>query len=208
MTMGILGMKLGMTRLFDDSGESIAVTVIKAGPCPVVQIKDQKPDGYNALQIAFGQKKERRANKPQLGHLKKANLSPYRFLREIRTDETGNYKLGDSLSVNIFSDGERVNISGISKGRGFAGIMKRWNAKGNPASHGSLIHRTIGSVGSSAYPSRIFKGKKMPGHMGNEKVTVKNLLVLKSDAESNLLVVKGAVPGPPNGLLIIRKAKI
>jgi large subunit ribosomal protein L3 len=201
-------MKLGMTRLFDDSGESIAVTVIKAGPCPVVQIKDQKTDGYNALQIAFGQKKERRANKPQLGHLKKANLLPYRFLREIRTDEIENHKLGDSLSVNIFSDGERVDISGISKGRGFTGIMKRWNARGNPASHGSLIHRTIGSVGSSADPSRIFKGKRMPGHMGNKKVTVKNLLVLKSDAESNMLVVKGAVPGPPNGLLIIRKAKI
>lgn len=205
MGIGILGTKVGMSRLFDDSGEAIAVTIIKAGPCPIVQVKDRQKDGYNALQIGFGQKKEREANKPQIGHFNKSGVPPQRFLREMRTDDIGNYKVGDNLSVSLFSSGELVDITGISKGKGFAGIMKRWNAKGNPASHGSLIHRTIGSVGSSAYPSRIFKGKKMPGRLGGKRVTIKNILVVKSDMNSNLLMVKGAIPGPPNQLLMIKK---
>lgn len=205
---GILGRKIGMTQIFDESGNAIPVTVIEAGPCPVVQVKTVENDGYNAVQLGFLEVKEKSVNKPLLGHFRKAGVKPTRYLREIRADDVSDVKPGDVIDVSIFSEGDLVDVTGWSKGRGFAGVMKRWGFHGSRASHGAeKDHRHPGSIGSSTFPARVVKGKKMAGRYGGERVTVKNLLVVKVDPENNMLVVKGSVPGPPNGLLIIRKAK-
>jgi large subunit ribosomal protein L3 len=208
MVNGLLGKKVGMTQVFDESGQVVPVTVIKAGPCPVVQIKTEEKDGYNAVQLGFEERKPRSVNKPMTGHFKRAGLNPYKYLREIRVDDTGDLNLGDTVDVSIFSEGEFVDVTGISKGRGFAGVMKRWGFRGSRGSHGAeKDHRHPGSIGPSTFPARVIKGRKMAGRYGGDRVTVKNLLVVKVDPENGILAVKGAVPGPPNGLLMIRKSK-
>ncbi len=206
MSIGILGKKIGMTRLFGENGEAIPVTVIEAGPCPVVQIKSEEIDGYKAIQVGFGQKKEKSVNKPVSGHFRKAGVLPLRFLREFRTSDIGNYEVGGQVTVDIFSIGERVDVSGISKGKGFAGVMKRWGHKGGKASHGAETHRGGGAIGASADPSRVFKGMPMPGRMGGKQVSVQSLEVMKVDAGRNLLVVKGSVPGPNNSMVMVKRA--
>ena len=206
MSTGILGKKVGMTRLFGEHGEVIPVTVIEAGPCHIVQVKSSETDGYESIQVGFGLKKENAINEPARGHFKKANVPPLRFLREFRIDSSESFQAGQQITVDIFSTGELVDISGISKGKGFAGVMKRWGFKGGKASHGSENHRTAGSIGASADPSRVFKGHPMAGRMGGKRVTVQRLEVVKVDTEKNLLLIKGSVPGPTNGILMIRKA--
>lgn len=206
MSIGILGRKVGMTRLFNEQGTAIPVTVIEAGPCYVVQVKTKANDGYDAIQIGFGQKRENAINAPARGHFKKATCPPLRTLREIRLDSSENYKAGETLTVQIFSAGEKVDIIGTSKGKGFAGVMKRWGFKGGKATHGAETHRAPGSIGASSFPSRVFKNLPMAGRMGGERVTVQNLEVVKVNAERNILVIQGSVPGPSNGILMIRKA--
>ena len=206
MSIGILGKKVGMSRLFGENGKAIPVTVIEAGPCPVVQIKSEETDGYRAIQIGFGQKKEKAVNKPASGHFRKAGVSPLRFLREFRTSDIEDYEVGGQVTVDIFSIGERVDVSGISKGKGFAGVMKRWGHKGGKASHGAETHRAGGAIGASADPSRVFKGMPMAGRMGGKQVSVQSLEIVKMDAGRNLLVVKGSVPGPNNGMVMIKRA--
>ncbi|MEO0095619.1 MAG: 50S ribosomal protein L3 [candidate division WOR-3 bacterium] len=201
--IGLIGKKLEMSQLFTEDGRLIAVTKIEAGPCPIVQIKDEKKDGYKALQIGFGTKKH--VNKPLAGHLKKANLKSVKYLAEIKTNNIEKYKIGDVLkAVDIFTKGDKVKVTGFTKGRGFAGGMKRWGWKGGPASHGSMSHRRIGSAGHGhSDPGRILKGKTMPGHYGNERVTIKNLKVV--DIKDNIIFLNGAVPGPKNGFLLLTK---
>lgn len=204
MKKGILGKKHGMTQIFNEKGEFIPVTVIEAGPCVVVQKKTLENDGYNALQLGFGDIKEKRVIKPLKGHFKKANVPFKKYLREFRLDDISGYEVGSEIKVDIFKPGERVDVTGISKGKGFAGIVKRYNANRGPMSHGSKYHRRVGSMGATTDPGRTFKGKIMPGHMGHERVTVQNLEVVKADPSLNLLLVKGSVPGPKGSLLIIR----
>ena len=188
MIIGLIGKKIGMTQLFGGNGEVIPVTIIKAGPCPVVQKKARESDGYEALQLGFEDKKENRVNKPRRGHFVKAGVGPKRVLKEFRVDGLDDYSLGDEIKVDILKEEGRVNITGISKGKGFAGVMKKWGFAGGPASHGAhKWHRRPGSIGSSAYPSRVFKGKKMPGRMGAERVTCRNLKVVRIDLNQNLL---------------------
>ena len=209
MSTGILGKKLGMTRLFSEHGQVIPVTVIEAGPCHIVQIKSKKTDGYEAIQLGFEQKKEGTVNKPAQGRFKEANTPPLRFLREFGIGEASSIEdleLGGQFTVDIFSVGERIDVSSISKGKGFSGVMKRWGHKGGRATHGAETHRAGGAIGASANPSRVFKGLPMAGRMGGKRVTVQNLEVVRVDAEKNLLIVKGSVPGPKNGVLSIRKA--
>lgn len=201
--IGLLGRKIGMTQLFSEKGDVIPTTVIKAGPCYVVQCKTVKKDGYSAIQIGF--EKRPRANKPETNHFKKASLPPLRELREIRVEDPEKYKPGQELRVDIFRENDKVDVTGTSKGRGFAGGVKRWGWKSGPASHGSMSHRRIGSVGATTFPGRVLKGKHLPGHYGVERVTVKNLKVVRIDRENGLLFVKGAVPGAKGGLLFIRK---
>lgn len=204
MKKGILGKKHGMTQIFDEKGEVIPVTVIEAGPCVVVQKKTLEKDGYNAIQVGFGDVSEKKLNKPLLGHFKKAGVSPKRYLREFRLDDISGYEVGTEIKVDIFKPGDRVDVTGISKGKGFAGVIKRYGARRGPMAHGSKYHRRVGSMGATTDPGRTFKGKKMPGRMGSDRVTIQNLEVVKVDPEMNLLVVKGSVPGPKGSLLIIR----
>ncbi len=200
----MLGRKAGMGRIFDADGNAISVTFIEAGPCRVTQIKTVKNDGYNAVQLAFGSKREKLINKPLNGHLKKSGLSSARYLREVRIEDVEGIKLGQSVTVKIFSEGDSVNITGISKGLGFQGGVRRHKFGGGPKTHGQSDRlRAPGSVGASSYPSRVFKGQRMAGRMGKDRVTVKNLKVIGVDAERNYLLIKGAVPGKPNGLLSI-----
>ena len=207
MINGILGRKDGMTQVFDESGEAIPVTVIEAGPCPVVQIKTVEQDGYNAVQVGFFDRKESKFNKPELGHFKKASVSHKHYLKELCVDELDDVSVGFVIDASAFSVGDLVDVTGVSKGKGFAGVVKRWGFAGGRKSHGGQQdHRRPGSIGQSAQPSRVFKGQKMPGRMGNKKATVQNLQVIKTDPERNLLLVKGAVPGSKNGLLVIRRA--
>jgi large subunit ribosomal protein L3 len=207
MVEGLIGRKVGMTQTFDEEGNVSPVTVIKAGPCTVVQKKTLKRDGYSALQLGLVEEKGRKKpTKPISGHFVKAGISPTKILREFLFEETANVKEGDQFFVDIFKAGEKVDVVGTSKGRGFAGGVKRWGFKGGKASHGSMFHRAPGAVGASAYPSRVIKGKKLPGHLGMQRVTVKNLIVIQADKENNLLVVKGAVPGANGGYLLIKKA--
>ena len=206
MSAGIIGKKIGMTRVFEESGIAVAVTVIEAGPCPIVQKKSVAKEGYNAVQIGFGTKKK--PNSPTRGHFKKAGVDPSATLREFRTDDDGDYTVGDELNVAaLFNVGDLVDVTGITKGRGFQGVVKRWNFAGGKKTHGGEKDlRRPGSIGASAWPSRVMPGQKMPGHMGHDQVTVQNLMVVQADSERRLLVVKGAVPGPKNGLVVIRKA--
>jgi large subunit ribosomal protein L3 len=199
----LLGKKLKMTTIFSKDGEAIPCTIIKAGPCFVVQKRTKDKEGYNALQLGFEEVKK--ANKPMAGHFQKANLSPLRFLKEFRTNDVDKYRVGDKIDLSILQEGDLVSITGWTKGRGFAGGVKRWGWRGGPQSHGSMSHRRIGSLGSGTFPGHPWKGRTLPGHYGTERVTVKNLLVVKVDKEANLLYVKGATPGPRNGLLLIKK---
>jgi large subunit ribosomal protein L3 len=199
----ILGRKLGMSQVWSSDDRLIPCTVIEAGPCFVSQVKTTKTDGYNAVQLAFGDMKASKISKPEAGHLAKAGLPAKKHLHEMRTAEGETFKKGQKILVDIFEVGSKIDVTGTSKGKGFAGVMKRHNFKGGPGGHGSHFHRAPGSVGMCATPSRVLKGKKMPGHMGAETVTVQKLEIIKIDAEQNLLVVKGAVPGGKNGLLVI-----
>ncbi len=206
MVATLLGRKLGMTQVWSEDDKLLPVTVIEAGPCVVTQVKTDKRDGYRAVQIGFGEVKAKRLNKPMAGHFAKSNVEPKRYLAEIRLGDGDEIKLGQVLTVESLADAKRVSVSGVSKGKGFAGVMKRHNFKGGPGGHGSHFHRAPGSIGQCATPARVFKGMKLPGHMGSEKVTVRNLEVVKIDLEQNLLLVKGAVPGGKNALLTIRMA--
>jgi large subunit ribosomal protein L3 len=207
MINGLLGKKVGMTQLLQDDGTVVPVTVIQAGPCVVVQKKTKQKDGYDAVQLGLVEFiKAKRVNHPMTGHFKKANVAPARFVREIivKGDEAANP--GDKVMVDIFAQNELVHIVGTSKGRGFAGLIKRHHFRGGRATHGSMFHRAPGSIGSSAYPSRVLKGMRMAGHLGNERVTVQNLRVARIDQENNLLFVRGAVPGPAGGYLVVEKS--
>ncbi len=203
----MIGKKVGMTQVFDEEGNILPVTVLKVGPCAVVQIKTEERDGYRAVQLAYLEEKPpRKVNKPLSGHYAKAGVKPQRILREFKAGE-GEIKEGQTLTVEIFEGVERVDITGTSKGRGFQGVMKRHGYSGGPAAHGSKFHRAPGSVGSTTFPGRVLKGKGMPGHMGNERVTVIGLRVVKIDKEKNLMLVKGAVPGPSGGYVLVKKSK-
>jgi large subunit ribosomal protein L3 len=208
MVEGLIGKKIGMTQIFDENGVVIPVTVITAGPCAVIQKKTKSKDGYARVQLGFIEDKSlKKPNKPKTGHFSKSEIDPTRMLREFRYDESSEIKVGDKFSVDLFKIGERVHISGKSIGKGFAGVMKRWGFHGGKDTHGSMFHRRPGSIGSSAYPSRVLKGKKLPGHMGNSQVTIRNLTIIDTDKENNLLVVKGAIPGSKGGYVFIRKAE-
>ncbi len=207
MPGGIIGKKLGMTRIFDDNGLSVPVTVIEAGPCFVVQKKTCDTDGYEAVQVGFARRPLAKCNKPLKGHLEKhGSKSGFQCLKEFRVENASDYEAGQEITVEQFAIGDKISVSGTSKGRGFTGTVKRWGFRRGPMTHGSMSHRAPGSIGASAYPSRVVKGKKLPGHTGNERVTVKNLEVIDVRPEDNLLLVKGAVPGPRKGLLVIQKA--
>jgi large subunit ribosomal protein L3 len=199
----ILGRKLGMTQIFSDTGESLPVTVVEAGPCLVVQKKTVENDGYNALKVGYEEIKERRLNKPQQGQFKKNQLKFKRYLKEFKMQDMDKYNIGDEIKADVFQQGDRVDVTGISKGKGFAGGIKRWNFRRGPMSHGSKFHRGVGS-GGAAGQAKVFKGRKGPGHMGAEKVTVQNLEVVKVDPDKNLLLIKGSVPGPKKSLLFIK----
>ena len=200
---GILGRKKGMTEVFTTDGKLIPVTVIEVTDNVVSQVKTKKTDGYDAIQLATVEKKESRSNKPSTGHLKKANTTPKRFLKEIRGAEVKNYALGDVLKADVFSAGEMVDVTGTSKGKGFQGVIKRYNQSRGPMSHGSQYHRGVGSMGTML-PMRVLPGKKLPGHMGHEQVTIQNLEVIKVDLENNVILIKGSVPGPKNSLVLVK----
>lgn len=202
---GILGKKLGMTQVFNENGQVFPVTVVEAGPCVVLQKKTMETDGYEAIQIGFGDQKEHRMNKPSLGHMKKAGSTPKRFVKEVRGVNLDEYEVGKEVTVSIFEAGEIVDVTGTSKGKGFQGSIRRHNFSRGPMAHGSRYHRGPGSLGSID-PMRVFKGRPLPGHMGAEKVTVQNLEIVKVDLERNLLLIKGAIPGPKKGQVIIKKA--
>jgi large subunit ribosomal protein L3 len=204
MATTILGRKLGMSQVWSADDKLIPVTVIEAGPCFVAQVKTVKTDGYDAVQLAFGEVRADKVNKPKQGHYAKAKIEPKRYLRETHVAEGESYKRGQKITVGVFEVGTKVDVVGTSKGKGFAGVMKRHNFQGGPGGHGSHFHRAPGSIGMCASPSRVLKGTRLPGHMGTDTVTVKRLEVIKVDVEQNLLVVKGAVPGGKNGLLVIR----
>jgi large subunit ribosomal protein L3 len=205
MVSSLIGKKLGMSQVFSPEGEAIPVTVIQVGPCTVTQIKSLENDGYNAIQLGFGEGKPKRIPKPQLGHLKNCGKGPFTALREVRVDEIKDFELGQEIRVDIFEVGERVNIIGTSKGKGFAGTIKRWNFSRGPMSHGGMNKRPPGSIGCSATPARVIKGRKMPGQMGDRQVTVKGVKVVDVRAEENLILIKGAVPGGRNGTVVVKK---
>ncbi|MBI1994032.1 MAG: 50S ribosomal protein L3 [Deltaproteobacteria bacterium] len=205
---GLIGKKIGMTQVFGADGSVVPVTVIQTGPCVIVQKREMERDGYKALQVGFGSKKSQRLNKPEQGHLLKAGKGAFQVLREFRLDDVAQYELGQEIKVSdLFKVGDRVDVSGTSKGRGFAGVIKRWGFSGFPASHGTHEYfRHGGAIGNRSYPGRVFKGKRMAGHWGNERISVQNLEVVGVRAEENLLLVKGAVPGARRGVLLIRRS--
>lgn len=206
MIQGILGKKLGMTQVFVADGRRIPVTVVEAGPCTVVQKKTESTDGYNALQVGFEAKKSHRVNKPLMGHFKKADQGAFTALRELAADNVDEYQVGDQVTCDsVFKAGDIVDVTGTSKGKGFQGVIKRWGFSGGRATHGSKFHRAPGSIGMSASPARVHRGKKMPGQMGNARVTQQNLEIVEVRADQNLILVKGAIPGPNQGLVLIRK---
>ncbi len=194
-----------MTQVFDDQGRMTPVTVIEAGPCRVAQVKTRERDGYEAVQLTFGETKERKLTKAAVGHLKKAQLAPSRWLKEFK--KLGDVQVGQTVKADVFQKGEWVDVEGVSKGKGFQGVMKRHNYSGGPETHGHMFHRAPGSIGSSSYPSRVWKGKALPGHMGSERVTVQRLKVVDARPDENLLFVSGAVPGARGGFLVVRKSK-
>ena len=204
---GILGEKLGMTQVFDENNRIVPVTVVKAGPCVVTQIRTQEKDGYTAVQLAFGQIDPRKVTKPVAGHFKAANVTPRRHLVELRTDAIEDYTVGQELGADVFADGALVDVTGTTKGKGTAGVMKRHGFKGLGAGHGTQRkHRSPGSIGGCATPGRVFKGLRMAGRMGHERQTTQSLIVHKVDAERGLLLIKGAIPGPKGGLVLVRSA--
>ena len=207
MVTGLIGKKVGMTQLFAADGTVSPATVLKAGPCVVAQVKTADRDGYASVQLGLVEAKPTRENKPSTGHFKKAGVPPTRVRREVRVQAGAETpKAGDQVGVSIFADGERVDVVGTSRGKGFQGVVKRHHFAGGRASHGSMFHRAPGSIGASSFPSRVVKGMRMGGHMGHDRVTVRNLKVLRVDADNNLLLVEGAVPGGPNSIVVIRKA--
>ena len=206
MVSTLIGKKLGMSQLFSADGEAMPVTVIQAGPCTITQIKSVDSDGYNALQLSFGEKKPQGTTKPLLGHFKRCGKGPFNVIKEVKVDDVGDFELGQEISAEIFQIGELVHVMGRSKGKGFAGTIKRWNFSRGPISHGGMNKRPPGSIGCSASPSRVIKGRKMPGQMGNRKVTVKGLKIVDVRPEENMILVEGAVPGARNGVVLIIKS--
>ncbi len=210
MKKAILGTKLGMTQIFLEDGRLAPVTVVEAGPCTVVQKKSVERDGYTAIQVGFGALTEQRAkkivNKPERGHFEKSGVAPKRYLREMRLEDDSAYEVGSEFKADVFEGGEFVDVSGVSKGKGYTGAILRWNQHKGPMAHGSKYHRGVGSMSANSDPSRVFKNKHMAGQMGGEKVTVQNLMIIKVDAERNLMFIRGAVPGPKGGLLFIRNS--
>lgn len=200
--VGILGRKLGMTQIFMEDGEACPVTVVEAGPCCVVQVKTADNDGYEAVKVGFLEVKEKKLNRPEAGVYKKAGMKPYKMLKEF---PAGGLKVGEFITVEKFAKGDRVSVSGVSKGKGFQGVMKRHHFAGGPGSHGSMFNRAPGSIGASSYPSRVWKNQKLPGHMGSEKITVKNVEIVEVRAEQNLLLIRGAVPGAKGSFVEIKK---
>jgi len=203
---GIIGKKIAMTQIFSEDGKIVPVTMLEAGPCVVTQIKTVEREGYNALQLGFEEAKERNLNRPRRGHFESKSLQPRRHLAEVRVEDPSEYRLGQEIDVSIFSKGDRVDITGRSRGKGFAGVVKRHKFGGGPASHGAHFHRAPGAIGACATPSRVFKGMRMPGRMGGQKVTALNLEVVDLKPERNLLLVRGSVPGPDGGLVVIRES--
>lgn len=210
MKKAIVGKKIGMTQIFTEDGRLVPVTVVEAGPCQVVQKKTNETDGYEAVQVGFDTYAENRAKKlvkkPQAGHFKKAGVAPTRYLRELKLDNSAELEVGSTLTVAQFEVGEKIDVSGVTKGHGFTGAIARWNQHTGPMAHGSKYHRGVGSMSANSDPSRVFKNKHMPGHYGVERVTVQNLEIVQVDAERNLLLIKGALPGPNGGLLLVRNA--
>lgn len=205
MKKAILGTKVGMTQMFREDGTMIPVTVVLAGPCPVVQKKTAEHDGYEAIQVAFKPVREKLVTKPEMGHLKKAGVGAHRYVREFKLDDTASYEVGQVISADVFANGDKVDVVGTSKGKGFAGNIKRWNQARGRKTHGSHSYRVAGSMGACTYPGEVFKTKHLPGHMGHERVTVQNLEVVRVDAERNLLLIKGALPGARGGLLMVKE---
>ena len=205
MTKAIIGKKVGMTQIFDDKGRVVPVTVVEAGPCVVTQVKTTENDGYEAVQVGFGDQKPQRVNKPLTGHFKKGDVAPKRTLKEFKFEDISAYHVGDLIKADVFENGDKVDVTGTSKGKGYAGVIKRWNFHRLKETHGSgPVARHGGSLGAISDPSRVFPGHKMAGHMGVEKVTVQNLTVVKVDAENNLIAIKGAIPGPNGGIVVIK----
>jgi large subunit ribosomal protein L3 len=205
MTNGLVGKKLGMTQVYDEAGRLTTVTVVEAGPCRVAQIRTKEQHGYESIQLAYDEVPARKLNKPELGHLKTANLSPSRHLKEFK--KMGDVQLGQTLKADVFQKGEWVDVEGVSKGKGFQGVMKRHNYRGGPETHGSMFHRAPGSIGASSHPSRVWKNKTLPGHMGSERVTVQRLKVVEARPDENLLFISGAVPGATGSFVTVRKSK-
>lgn len=204
MQKALVGKKLGMTQLFDANGNVVPVTVVEAGPCMVSQIKTKENDGYEAIQVGFGDLKASKVNKPQKGHFAKGDVAPKKVLREFRLEDITTYNVGDVIKADVFAEGDKVDVVGTSKGKGYAGVIKRWNFSRLKMSHGTgPVARHGGSIGACSSPSRVFKGKKMAGHLGAERVTVQNLDIVKVDAENNIIAVKGAVPGPKGGIVVL-----
>lgn len=204
MKKAIIGRKLGMTQIFDENGKVIPVTVVEAGPCEVIQKKTEEKEGYNAIQVGFENIREKLANKPKKGHFAKAGVALKRIVKEFKLDNIDEYEVGNEIKADIFEAGEKVDVSGVSKGKGFQGTIKRWNFHRGPMAHGSKYHRAVGSMGAASDPSRTFKNKKMPGHMGNRNTTVLNLEVVKIMPEKNVILIKGGIPGPNKGYVVIR----
>jgi large subunit ribosomal protein L3 len=203
VSKGILGRKIGMTQIFTDEGRALAVTVVEAGPCPVVQKKTVATDGYNAIQIGFSFLRESLSNKPRKGHFQKASLKPMRYVREFKISDVESYEIGQEVKVDLFTAGDKIDVVGTSKGKGFAGMIKRHNASRGPMAHGSKYHRRTGSLGAKG-PARVFKGRELPGRMGGERVTIQNLEVVRIIADKNLILIKGSVPGANKSLLILK----
>jgi large subunit ribosomal protein L3 len=204
MGKGILGKKIGMTRVFRENGESIPVTALEVGPCYVIQIKREEKEGYNAIQLGYEKKKEKKLTKPLLGHVRAAGKGGFRYLREIRIDQVDSWELGQEITSEIFTAGDVVTVRGLSKGRGVAGVVKRWGFSGGDAAHGCRSHKVPGSIGASATPSRVMKGKKLPGRMGNQRVAVKNLQVVDVVNDKGIILVRGSVPGSRGGVVEVR----
>jgi large subunit ribosomal protein L3 len=204
MKKGILGKKLGMTQIFDEKGRFVAVTVVEAGPCVVLQKKTKETDGYEAIQVGFGDIREKLVNKPKKGHFAKAGTALKRHVREFRLEDISSYAVGQEIKADIFAVGEKIDVSGVSKGKGFQGVIKRWHANRGPMSHGSKFHRAPGSMGASSDPSKTFKNKHLPGHMGNVSKTVLNVEVVKVMPEKNLILIKGGIPGSNKSLVVIK----
>ena len=204
MNKAILGKKIGMTQIFDENGKVVPVTVVEAGPCVVIQKKTTEKDGYAAIQVGFGDIREKLVNKPRKGQFAKAGVSLRRHLKELRLENAAEYEVGQEIKADVFVAGDKIDVSGVSKGKGFQGTIKRWNAQRGPMSHGSKFHRAVGSMGASSDPSRTFKNKKLPGHMGAVNTTVLNLEVVKVMTEKNLILIKGGIPGPNKGIVVIR----